>query len=59
MDLSYGKEYEEFRAELRSFLEACWPLQGDEAELPHGEQAQRFRERAIEQGYLVRSVPRK
>jgi alkylation response protein AidB-like acyl-CoA dehydrogenase len=59
MDLSYGKEYEEFREELRSFLAANWPLQGEEAELPHGEQARRFRERAIAQGYLVRSVPRK
>jgi alkylation response protein AidB-like acyl-CoA dehydrogenase len=58
MDLSYGKEYEGFREKLRSFLAANWPLTGAEAELPHGEQAQRFRERAIEQGYLVRSVPR-
>jgi len=59
MDLSYGKEYEDFREEVRAFLAASWPPKGDEAELPLAEQAQRFRERAIERGYLVRSVPRK
>ena len=29
MDLSYGKEYEEFRAEVSSFLESNWPLKGE------------------------------
>ena len=33
MDLSYGSEYEEFRAEVQGFLKAHWPLQGDEAKL--------------------------
>jgi alkylation response protein AidB-like acyl-CoA dehydrogenase len=59
MDLSYGSEYEEFRKEVRAFLKAHWPLQGDEAELPLGEQAQLFRRRATEAGYLNRSIPRR
>ena len=59
MDLSYGSEYEDFRAEVRTFLEASWPLEGDEAKLERAEQAKLFRERAIEQGYLCRSIPRK
>ncbi len=29
MDLSYGKEYDELRAEARSFLAENWPPQGD------------------------------
>ena len=33
MDLSYGEEYEAYRAEVRAFLEG-WPLQGDEGKLP-------------------------
>jgi len=58
MDLSYGKEYEEFRVELRSFLESSWPPKGDAAELPKAEGAKRFRQQAIERGYLYRSVPK-
>jgi alkylation response protein AidB-like acyl-CoA dehydrogenase len=56
VDLSYGKEYEDFRQEVRSFLEASWPPkeQGDRAE-----QARAFRERAVERGYLLRWIPRK
>ncbi len=59
MDLSYGEEYEEFRQQLRAFLEAHWPLRGDEAELPLEEQARLFRRRATEAGYLNRSIPRR
>jgi alkylation response protein AidB-like acyl-CoA dehydrogenase len=59
MDLQYSKEYEDFREEVRSFLEASWPLQGEEAELAPQEQASRFRERAIAQGYMARSIPKK
>jgi len=59
MDLSYGKKYEDFRAEVRAFLEASWPPKGEEAELPKEEQRHRFRERATEKGYLRRSIPRK
>jgi alkylation response protein AidB-like acyl-CoA dehydrogenase len=58
MDLSYGPEYEAFRGEVRRFLEAHWPPQGSDAELPKPERARRFRERAVEAGYLLRWIPR-
>jgi alkylation response protein AidB-like acyl-CoA dehydrogenase len=58
MDLSYGPEYEEFRAEVRAFLAANWPQRAGEAELPKPERARRFRERAVEAGYLLRWIPR-
>ena len=56
MDLSYSAEYEAFRAEVVAFLAASWPLQGAEAELPGEQKASLFRGRAIEAGYLARSV---
>jgi alkylation response protein AidB-like acyl-CoA dehydrogenase len=59
MDLSFGAEYESFRGEVQEFLGAHWPLKGDEAKLGLAEQAQIFRERAIEQGYLYRNIPKK
>jgi alkylation response protein AidB-like acyl-CoA dehydrogenase len=59
MDLSYGSEMEGFREEVRAFLEENWPLKGDEADLPFEKAAAIFRERAIEQGYLYRNIPKK
>lgn len=58
MDLSYSAAYEAFRAEVRAFLAANWPLAGEEAGLKRREQEARFRARAVEAGYLYRSVPR-
>ena len=58
MDLSYGPEYEEFRAEVRGFLKDNWPQRAGEAELPNRQRARRFRERAVEAGYLLRWIPR-
>ena len=58
MDLSYGKEYQEFRAEVHAFLAKHWPPQGDEADLPRAEGKARFRTRAVAAGYLARSIPR-
>jgi alkylation response protein AidB-like acyl-CoA dehydrogenase len=58
MDLSYGPEYESFRAEVRSFLEAHWPPKGADAERPKTERARRFREQAVAAGYLLRWIPR-
>jgi alkylation response protein AidB-like acyl-CoA dehydrogenase len=58
MDLSYGPEYEEFRGEVREFLKANWPQRAGEAELPKPQRARRFRERAVEAGYLLRWIPR-
>jgi len=57
MDLSYGEAYEAFRAELRAFLEAGWPLRGTEAQLPPGEQERLFRKRGIAAGYVYRAIP--
>jgi len=59
MDLSYGKEYEEYRAQVRAFLEASWPPRGELARLPKQEAAARFRDLAAQHGYLRRSIPRK
>jgi alkylation response protein AidB-like acyl-CoA dehydrogenase len=56
MDLSYGGEYDEFRAELRAFLDG-WPLSGEEAKLPADEQERIFRKRGIERGYVYRDFP--
>jgi len=58
MDLSYGPEYEAFRGEVREFLQANWPAKGAEAELPKPARVRRFRERAVEAGYLLRWIPR-
>ena len=57
MDLSYGEEYEAFRAEVRAFLEENWPP-GDENEWPREEQTRRFREESVERGYLLRWLPK-
>ena len=56
MDLQYGPEYEEFRAEVQAFLEG-WPLSGEEAKLAPDEQEQLFRQRGIERGYVYRQYP--
>jgi alkylation response protein AidB-like acyl-CoA dehydrogenase len=58
MDLSYGERYEALRAELRAFLAANWPPRGADAALPRSEQTFAFRRRAIEAGYIARSIPR-
>jgi len=59
MDLSYGSEAEGFREEVKAFLDQSWPLKGEEAELPIEKAAAVFRERAIERGYLYRSIPKR
>lgn len=59
MDLSYGSAMEEFRSEVREFLEASWPPSGEEARYSREEQATRFRQRAIEEGYLCRAIPKR
>ena len=58
MDLSYGAEMEDFRKEVAQFLDENWPLKGDEKDLPFEKAAAVFRERAIERGYLYRSIPK-
>ncbi len=58
MDLSYGPEYEEFRVEVRGFLEASWPPKPEE-DGTRAEQAKRFLEKSVDAGYALRWVPRK
>ena len=37
MDLNFGKEYDDFRVEVTSWLQANWPPKGELAELPLAE----------------------
>ncbi len=57
MDLSYGNEYEDFRAEVQHFLEENWPPPQDEG-VSREEGAARFRAAAVAGGYLNRSIPK-
>ena len=50
MDLSYGPEYDAYRADLKAFLDANWKPGGD---------AKAFHAKAVEAGYLLRWVPEK
>lgn len=72
MDLTYGAEYETFRAEVGQFLQQHWTDEDRKSALPPGsrttlmgavvrtdEAATRFRIRAIERGYLYRFVPKR
>jgi alkylation response protein AidB-like acyl-CoA dehydrogenase len=58
MDLSYGSAMEEYRAEVRGFLAANWPPSGEEEKYSRADQTTRFRQRAIESGYLCRTIPK-
>jgi alkylation response protein AidB-like acyl-CoA dehydrogenase len=58
MDLSYGKEYEDFRREVRDFLGSNWPPGGDADRFPTKEETATFRDLATERGYLRRSIPK-
>jgi alkylation response protein AidB-like acyl-CoA dehydrogenase len=56
MDLSYGKQYEDFRTEVAAFLAGNWPppdVEGRDAQMTE------FRKRATERGYLYRGIPRR
>ncbi|MGI9591481.1 MAG: acyl-CoA dehydrogenase family protein [Myxococcota bacterium] len=58
MDLSYGKEYEEFRAEVQEFLRQGWPPPKQEG-VSREDGAARFRAAATERGFLDRNIPTK
>jgi alkylation response protein AidB-like acyl-CoA dehydrogenase len=71
VNLSYSAEYEQFRAEVQSFLAEAWTA-ADVASLPDpdamtsmlgggrpSERVTEFRKKAIERGYLYRHVPRR
>ena len=72
MDLTYSAEYEQFRGELANFLAESWTDADRAASPPPDSQAAlmgaavrsdaratEFRLRAIDRGYLYRSVPRR
>lgn len=59
MDLVYGAEYEAFRAEVRGFLARAWEPQANQAKAERRLAETKFRQAAIEQGYLYRGVPRR
>ncbi len=69
MDLRFSEEYEDFRAEVRAFLAESWLRNAEGAEpepmgrrsrfLRPSERQARFRERAVEAGYIARGIPRK
>jgi len=72
MDLSYGAEYEAFRAEVRQFLTEQWIKSGAQSAPAPGAKttlmgavirtddvATRFRLSAIDRGYLYRIVPKR
>ena len=55
MDLSYGPQYEAFRAEVTAFLAASWPpREGADRDA----QITEFRRLATERGYLYRGIPK-
>ena len=56
MDLSYGSEYDELRGRVRAFLEEHWPPPDDGKS--RAEQVFAFRRKAIDAGYVARSIPR-
>jgi alkylation response protein AidB-like acyl-CoA dehydrogenase len=58
MDLSYGPEYDEFRAEVQQFLKECWPPPEEDG-VSREEAAVRFRDQATERGYLNRNIPKR
>ena len=67
MDLSYSAEYEEFRSQVRAFLDRQWSTE-DRAACGGGDaligriarpdsRVTAFRTSAIDAGYLYRNVP--
>ena len=53
MDLSYGAQYERFRAEVRDFLDRNW----DSGQARDREYVAGFRRAAVAAGLLYRTVP--
>ncbi len=74
MNLSYSQEYQDFREEVRAFLEENW-TDADRASAPEVDlqtvrgamgggirkdaRATEFRKKAIERGYMYRGIPKK
>jgi alkylation response protein AidB-like acyl-CoA dehydrogenase len=56
MDLEYGERYEDFRNQVRTFLEAHRP-EDYPSEMPHSKRID-WLERQIEHGYWARTIPK-
>ena len=59
MDLGYGREYENYREQVRDFLRGHWPPAGATPDDVGVEQIRNFRRAAIDAGYLYRGIPRR
>jgi alkylation response protein AidB-like acyl-CoA dehydrogenase len=57
MDLSYSKDYQDFRSEVGDFLEATWKGASRDRN-KRREQERAFRKAATDAGYLYRNVPK-
>ena len=57
MDLSYSRDYEVFRSEVRAFLREHW-AGPDRERGRRKEQARVFRQAGVDAGYLYRNVPK-
>jgi alkylation response protein AidB-like acyl-CoA dehydrogenase len=57
MDLQLDETNEALRRETQDWVASSWPLTGDEAALPEAEQATLWKARAIEAGFLHRTIP--
>ncbi|ARR55267.1 hypothetical protein HY78_18360 [Rhizorhabdus wittichii DC-6] len=57
MNLSYSKEYDDYREELRAFLATNWPLPDSLGDLQ--ERTAEFHRRAAKAGYIFRHIPTK
>jgi len=58
MDLSHGREYEDFRREVREFLSSNWPPDGCSDRTPSKDEMAEFRDLATGRGYLRRGIPK-
>jgi alkylation response protein AidB-like acyl-CoA dehydrogenase len=58
MDLTYGKEYDVFRDEVRTFLDRYWPPSRSGGR-PTADEVSEFRDLATAHGFLRRSIPRR
>jgi alkylation response protein AidB-like acyl-CoA dehydrogenase len=59
VNLVPGPEHERFRAEVRAFLQARWPVRASDAPLPGPDEVAAFRREAVDRGYVYRHVPRR
>lgn len=57
MDLGFGAEYDDFRAEVRDFIKSNWPPADGNVKSREHERA--FVMAAIERGYMHRSIPKR